>query len=408
MLRLAYCVNRPPGATETFIVRELNAVREHEGIELELLALLAPKERFAHPNARYWVERVTWPSPIECALGLGWWALRRPLRLLHSLAIVVAGCVRRPRMLARSLATVPIAAAHARTVRARKIDHLHAHFAAYSTLAAWLCTRLTGVPYSFTAHAHDLFVDQSLLAVEVCDASFVVAISEFNRRFLHDYGGDRDTPVHVIHCGIEPERYRFRPRHVPPTGLVRALCVASFKEHKGHAVLLDAVAGGGDALARLQLDLVGGGPERQSLEAQAAQLGLTDRVCIHESVAEPEVRALLDRADLFILPSRVARNGQMEGLPVALMEAVACGLPVIASRLSGIPELIRDGETGLLAEPGDVTSLRMALERALAGNFAIRGDAGRRLVESEFDVRNSAARLVALFQSSSRRGASAP
>jgi colanic acid/amylovoran biosynthesis glycosyltransferase len=398
MLRLAYCVNRPPSVTETFIVRELNAVREHEGVELELLALLPPKERSAHPSARYWVERARWPAPIEWLLGVGWWTLRRPLRLLQSLAIVAAGCVRHPRMLARSLATVPIAAAHARTVRALEIDHVHAHFASYSTLAAWLCARLTGVPYSFTAHAHDLFVDQSLLAVELRDASFVVAVSEFNRRFLRDYGGDRDTSVHVIHCGIEPDAYRFRPRQVPATGSVRALCVASLKEHKGHAVLLDALADGGEALARLELDLVGEGPQRPSLEAQVARLGLTERVRFHGSLSEREVQALLDRADLFILPSRIAWNGQMEGLPVALMEAVACGLPVIASRLSGIPELIRDAETGLLAESGDVTSLRAVLEGALACRFAIRGDAGRRQIESEFDIRKSARRLVALFQ----------
>jgi colanic acid/amylovoran biosynthesis glycosyltransferase len=397
-MRLAYCVSRFPSATETFIFRELNAVREHEGIGVELLVLFPPKQPFAHPGAERWAQRARRPGPFESVIALGWWARRHPLRLLHAVAVLVSACAGHTGVLGRSLATLPIAAAHARTMRTLEIDHVHAHFATYPTLTAWLCSRLVGVPYSFTVHAHDLFVDQDLLAIGIREARFVVAISEFNRRFLRDHGWGRATPVYVIHCGVEPDSFRFRPRQVPRTGSVRALCVASLEEHKGHAVLLDAIATGGEALARLQLDLVGGGPERQQLEAQIARLGLAQRVHFHGPLGETDVQALLDRADLFVLPSRVARNGQMEGLPNALLEAVACGLPVIASRLSGIPELIRNSEIGLLAEPGDVASLRTVLERALEQGFGIRTDMGRQIVEREFDICKSADQLVALFQ----------
>src|SRR4029079_9087542 len=125
----------------------------------------------------------------------------------------------------------------------------------YPLLSAWLCHRLNGVPYSFAGHAHDLFVDQSFLRRRVADARFAVAISDYNRRFLTARTDGR-TPVHVVHCGIDPAAHRWRPR-APTARPVRALCVASPQEHKGHDVLLRALAYGGPALEPIELDLVG-------------------------------------------------------------------------------------------------------------------------------------------------------
>ena len=169
------------------------------------------------------------------------------------------------------------------------------------------------------------------------------------------------------------------------------------------------MAGAGPELERIELDLVGGGALREELDALARRLGLAGRVRFRGPLPEPEVAALLDRADLFVLPSVVARDGQMEGLPVALMEALACGVPAVSTRLSGIPEIIRDGETGVLAEPGDPASLRAALRRVVdePSEAWTRAVAGRRLVEREFDVRASGRRLAQLFQRASTNGARA-
>jgi glycosyltransferase involved in cell wall biosynthesis len=403
-VRVAYLVSRFPHVSETFIARELAAVSDQPGITLDLLSLFRPVDPTVHSVARPWVGRLRRPGPREAVAALAWWARRRPLRLAASVALVAGGYARHPAVLARALATVPLAAAHARRLATEPADHLHAHYATYPLLAAWLCHRLLGVSYSFTAHAHDLFVDQSFLRRRVSAARFVVAISEYNRRFLaaHNPTG---SPVHVVHCGVDPSAYRFRPRAPGPAGPVRALCVASLQEYKGHRVLLEALAGADDDLARVQLDLVGSGPLREELERLAHTLGLEQRVRFHGGLPEPAVTALLDRADLFVLPSVVARNGQTEGIPVALMEALAAGVPAVASRLSGVPELVRDGETGLLAEPGSAEQLRIAIGRVLADpqGARLRAEAGRRLVEREFDVRRSAAALADLF-----RAAAAP
>jgi glycosyltransferase involved in cell wall biosynthesis len=161
-------------------------------------------------------------------------------------------------------------------------------------------------------------------------------------------------------------------------------------------VLLEALAAPG--LDRLHVRLVGDGPLRPELERLARTLGISSRVDFMGSRDETEVRALLDEADLFVLPSRVARDGQMEGLPVVLIEAVACGVPTVATRLSGIPELIADGETGWLAEPGDPQSLRAKLEEAVAEGAPASLDAGRALVEREFDQGESGRRISTLIQ----------
>jgi colanic acid/amylovoran biosynthesis glycosyltransferase len=395
-VRLAYVVSRFPHVSETFILRELNALDADADLEIELGSLFPALDTTVHEAAEPWLGRLHRPGVAEGLRGLAWWLVRRPLRLASSLATLVAGSLRSPAKLARSLATFPIAAAHARRMGEHGVDHVHAHYATYPALTAWLTWRLTEIGYSFTAHAHDLFVDQTFLATKVRDARFVVAVSEFNRGFLSGYGGESETPVHVVHCGIDPGEFPYRPRQPPPSGPVTALCVASLQEYKGHTVLLEALAAGGEELRRVTLELVGDGPLRGGLEASSRTLGLADRVRFRGSLSERGVHDALERADLYVLPSVVAADGQMDGLPVALMEALASGLPVIATRLSGIPEIV-NGTTGLLAEPADPASLAAALHTALAGDAGVDQDAGRALVESEFDVRHSAAQLARLF-----------
>lgn len=401
-LRIAYIVSRYPSSSETFIVRELNAISANPRFETTLLSLFPPREGFAHESGRHWLRLVRRPGPAQAFAALGYWAVRRPGALIKGFADVVRACWRSPELLGRSLVAAGVAAAHARTLAREPVDHVHAHFATFPALAAWLVARLAGPSYSFTAHAHDLFVDDSLLELCLPEARFVAAISSFNRDFIERRRSGANPPVHVVRCGVEPSAYRFRPRNVPEHGPVCALCVASLQEHKGHEVLLEALASGGAGIDRIEVDLVGDGPLRAELEALARKLGVADRVRFLGPRDELEVIALLGDADLFVLPSRVAADGQMEGLPVSLIEAAACGVPIVASRLSGIPELIRDGITGYLAEPGDAESLARALARSLASSAELDLLAARGLVEQEFAIQGSARRLAELLEEQPR------
>jgi glycosyltransferase involved in cell wall biosynthesis len=409
-VKVAYVVSRFPHVSETFIVRELNELAAAGEFELSLYSLFAAVDPTVHPSARRWVAALRRGRPRGAAAGVARWLLRRPLRTASTAVQIVRAFARSPALMARSLVAFAVAAGHASEIRALGTEHVHAHFATYPALAAWTIWRLTGVGYSFTAHAHDIYGDRSFLARLLRDARFAVAISDYNRRLLERHGGE-GTPLHVVHCGVDPDAYAYRPRMPPKHGPVRCLCVASLQEYKGHRHLLDALACGGTQIGRVELDLVGRGELRDPLEQRVAELGLSERVRFHGALTEPEVADLLSRAHLFVLASIVVRRtGFMEGIPVSLMEAMAVGVPVVGSRISGIPELVRDGETGLLAEAQDAAGLHAAVERVLCEDGAstrARLDAARRLVEAQFDVRASGramGTLIAAQATGVRRG----
>jgi glycosyltransferase involved in cell wall biosynthesis len=278
------------------------------------------------------------------------------------------------------------------------VSHAHGSWATYPALAAWVAWRLAGIPYSFTGHAHDLFIHQLGLRRKLRDARFVVTISEHNHGFLARHGADVGR-VHIVHYGVDPAAYRFRPRGPRAAGPVRLLCVASFSEYKGHRVLVEALASGGSEIDRIELELVGEGPLRREIEQLAASRGVAHRLRFRGCLSERKIAELLDEADVLVLPSIVAPNGDTEGIPNALIEAMACGVPVVSTRVSGIPELVRDGETGLLADPDDPAGLRDALQRTLADPAAAetRAVAGRRLVEREFNLDTTTQQLTRLF-----------
>lgn len=402
---VAYLVSRFPVTSETFIVREIDALDRLGLFDLELRSLFPSPDKPVHDVARRWDERLIRPTAAACLTGFAWATLTRPLALCSVLGAVFAG-YRRSSVMVRAFVTVLVACAHARDLARRpRPPHIHAHYATYPALAAWVARRLAGTSYSFTAHAHDLYVTTAMLDRKVAEARFVVTISEHNRRLLERHNPEH-TPIHVVHAGIDTAAYHFRPRTLPADGPVRALTVASLQEYKGHAVLFRALVMGGPAVDRITLDLIGDGVLRGDLEDLADQLGLGDRVRFLGSRSEDEVRASLDTADLFVLPSIVAADGQMEGLPVVLMEALACGVPTVSTDLSGIPEIVVDGVTGLLAVPDDAASLNATLTAMVerGGATVEMGQAGRRLVEQEFDLHQSISVLSALLDDATRPG----
>ena len=398
---VAYIASRFPTVSETFVVRELDAVSAHD-VDVRVLALFATPEGPVHDIARPWLDRVERAGPWKVTSSIAWWLVRRPLRLVSSFGLVARGYgPKRLRLLVRAVVTLGIAASQARWVAQRDVQRVHAHFATYAALAGWMIKRLTGTPYSFTAHAHDLFIDQAFLREKVSEAEVVVAISDYNREFLSHFGGDDVTPVRVVRCGIDVPSYPFRERALPPAGPIRGLCVASLQEYKGHEVLLDALGIHGSGLERLSLTFVGDGPLRTGLERRVTELGLIDRVRFAGALTETQVLQELEAADLFVLPSVVASDGQMEGLPVALMEAMACGVPVVSTDLSGIPELVRPAVTGLLAPAGDPAGLASALRSLLEDPDAAaeRSRRARALVELEFAVDATGLQMAELLTS---------
>lgn len=400
-LRLAYIVARFPKVTETFVVRELNEIDKREDIDAELFGLFPPTGGAAevHPSAQPWLARVHRPGLIEQARALLRWTVRRPATVLSTLALLLWGFKRTPRLLPPTLGAMLVACAHAETMSRLRIQHVHAHFVGHTATAAWVIHRLTGIEYSVTAHAYDLYQDQAFLRERIQSAQFVITISHFNADFISEFCDGITPPITIVRAGVDLQRFRYLERRLPEDGPVRALCVASLMAHKGHRILIEALAGEDPRLQRIQLSVIGDGGEREGLQAQVRELGLDQRICFLGNQPEDRVAELLGDADLLVLPSTIGSRGRMEGVPVSLMEALACGVPAVATRLSGVPELVEEGVTGTLAEHGDVGSLRAALERVLddPDRTMRMSRTGRERVVREYDVVNSAATLANLF-----------
>lgn len=391
-MRLGVLCSRFPKLSETFVLDEMVEL-EARGFDVLPLALRHETPAVSHPEAPRMalLGRAALRGCGTAGAQLRW--LRRDRsRYLSTWAGALRGNARSPRFLARAVVVVPLAARLAVVAERQGLERIHAHYATHPALAAWVINRLTGLPFTFTAHAHDIQVDRAMLAEKARAADFVVTISEHNRRLLG--GWLPGVRVEVVRCGVDPDRFEAVPLRAPgPPGRLRLACVGSLEPYKGHAVLLEALARI-DPRLDVVAELAGDGPARAALERAAIGLDVAHRVRFLGPLARPDVDALLARSDAFVLPSVVTPSGKCEGLPVAIMEAMAAGLPVVASAISGVPELVRHEDTGLLVEQRDPDGLAAAIQR-LAADPGLRrrlGRRGRRLVLAEHDrVRNVAA-----------------
>jgi colanic acid/amylovoran biosynthesis glycosyltransferase len=280
-----------------------------------------------------------------------------------------------------------------------QIEHIHAHFASFPAAVAYLIHQFSGIPYSFTAHGSDLHRDQHMLCEKVSDAKAVIAISEYNRQMMIEHcGKSQAEKIHVVHCGINLERFK---AEINPAGEnLSIICVGSLHEVKGQKYLLEACGILKERAIPFQCHFVGDGEDLAMLEALAERLGIREQLHFHGRLTQAEVVARLKEANVASLNSVPSKDGRREGIPVALMEAMAFRLPVVSTRLSGIPELVEDGVTGFLTEAGDSEAIAEALTK-LGNSPELRqamGDAGRKKIEAEFELQRNAQALVTIFQ----------
>lgn len=397
-MKVAYIVSRFPLVTQTFILRELDRLDRLPGFDVQLHALFPGADDVVHEDARRWLVRCRHTRPLAALAATATWAIKRPDAVARVFAHVLRHYAASPRMLAKTFVTAVAAMQHARAVRAAEVTHVHAHFATYPAFAAWAIAQLTGVTYSVTPHAHDIFIAQTGLRPKLAAAAGVVAVSDYHWMYLQHFGA-RPERLWRIRYGIDVRAYPFRARELPAEGPLDVLVVSSFKPYKGHRVLLEALALGDEQLRRLQIELIGAGPLEPELRALADRLGVGDQLRFAGARDQAYVRERLAQAQLLVQPSIVQDDGDTEGLPNSLIEAAAAGVPAVGTRVAGVPELIEDGVTGFLAEQGSPIALRDALLRALAAGPAIEPltRAARARVERDHDLDAVVGALGAAF-----------
>jgi glycosyltransferase involved in cell wall biosynthesis len=398
-LKVAYIMSRFPRLSETFVLYEILAVEEH-GVDVHLYPLLRERAEVVHPEAIELCARARFQPFLSVPVLRSQLHFLRhsPRRYLKTIRDLLAGTSGSLNFFVGALGIFPKVTHAARLMQADGIDHVHCHFANHPAAAGFVIHRLTGIPYSFTAHGSDLHVDRHMLCEKVAEAAFVVPISRYNRDLMIEECGERlREKLVVIHCGVDTEV--FRPVERTDEGPFAIVSVGTLHEVKGQRYLVEACRLLSEDGIDIVCKLVGDGPDRKALGRQIVAAGLQGRVTLLGRRDRDAVSALLRTAHVLAAPSVLTKRGKREGIPIVLMEAMASGLPVVASRISGIPELVDDGVSGLLVAPGDANSLAGALARLYA-DASLRerlAKAGRAKVEAEFDLRKNADELVRQF-----------
>lgn len=392
-LRVGYVLKRYPRYSETFVVNEILA-HEAAGVQIDIFSLRPPND----DHFQDVISQVRAPVTYLPSYGLKaadfWQAIQDANSLLPGV------CTGLEAARGEDVRDVHQALMLAREVKLRGITHLHAHFASVATSVARLAAHFAGVPYTFTAHAKDIFhesVRKDDLRRKLEDAAGVVTVSGYNVDYLSEISGTARNKINRIYNGLHLGQFPYTsPRERAPL----IVGVGRLVEKKGFCDLVYACA----LLARKGVDfrclIIGTGDEEARLREQIERLGLTDRVELMGPKPQCEVKQYVGSAAVFAAPCVVGADGNRDGLPTVLLEAMALGTPCISTDVTGIPEVLRDGKTGLMVPQHNPAKLAEAIERLLNDpqlrvNIA---RSARRLIEDEFGIDRNSVRIRALFE----------
>jgi len=400
-MRIAYLVPTP--TLFTFIYNEMIEVQD-AGHELVLIPLhSAPLSESLRTFERLKPEHVLPASLFNTTilrLSVSM-ILKRPFRILRTLVSLHQTAGLNPFSHASILAVVPKALATAWWVSKLKVDRIHAHFASHTATCAGIAGAVSGIPFSFTAHAYDIHCTSMRLRNETITwklrhAIQVFAISEYGANVLRDKlpAADRGR-VHRIYVGIPMSLFQ-EQEQLPVNGELRLLCIASYDSKKGHDTLIDACALLKSQSVSFRLRMYGEGPLREALSNQIARLDLQQHIALGHPISQEEVAKELSECHIFVMPCRKdIKTGNIDGIPTVFMEAMATGRPVISCPISGIPELVRDGETGVLIPPDNPTALAEAITRLMNDSLRLHlGKQARALAAHQHDQRRNTRRLL--------------
>lgn len=399
-LKLAYIIGAYPSLTTTFIDREIVRLRQL-GVDLGVLSIRRPSATPSGEQASL-QSGVTYLLPVSILPFIGahlWYAIARLTVYWPTLFYLFT----RPHPSFKSrLKTVlhfgeGVYAAH--LLHAQAYDQLHAHFIDRAATITLVASRLLGIPYSVTAHANDIYVNPILLPEKLSEASFVATCTGYNEEHLTAIGhGLFNHKLACIYHGLDIGKYQPGPAQTQGQAVV--LSVGQLREKKGFTFLLKACRQLIDQGYDLACQIVGEGPMRTDLEAQIRQLSLENVVTLCGALPHEEVIEKYRQATIFVLPSVVDSEGGRDGIPNVTLEAMAMEVPVVSTRISGIPEAVKDGINGLLIPPGDEAALAAALAELLDNpdERLEMGRNGRQMVANVFSVEKNVDRLYAEFQ----------
>jgi len=404
---IAYINQLFPKLTETFIYREILAIRER-GMPIRLFSVWSPDPATLSAESIPLQQETFYVFPLSW-LTLIWLHLRylvsRPRSYLGGLIFMLTRpgepLFNRWRSLRHFIYGLPVVDEISRS----DIGHIHAHFAGSASNIALMAHRLLGLPFSLTLHSNEIYFERLLLETKIEQADFIVTISEYNRQLLKQLYPETasEQKIHIVHCGLDPqvftplEQAKPRTEHNEPFTIIG---VGQLVPRKGFHVLIEACQHLVERDIPFQCYIFGEGEERERIENLIAHYNLHDQVKLPGRVYQEVLRQHLGEADVFVLPCVTDKSGDQDGIPVALMEAMAMEIATVSTQVSGIPELIHHADNGILTPPEDPVALADALQHLKDDPEWRRqlGKAGRETVVKAFNIYRSAEQMSVLFE----------
>jgi glycosyltransferase involved in cell wall biosynthesis len=394
-----------PRISETFISNEIELL-EQKGASIRIFSMRQPRESIAHPSigrirapADYLPETLLKPLPLFL-FHCGRLAARRPEAFAAAWGLATRRFTRSRRM-ATFKHFFQAAYLVDRLLPGGAVAHWHAHFAHSPTSVAFFASRLSGLPFSFTAHAKDIYTSRpDQLADKIEAARFVVTCTRYNRGHLVSLSPKSFNKIHCIYHGIDLRLFGTDGGQSPPAAPFNILTVARLTPKKGIPTVLKALALLRDQGLAFSYTLIGDGDDRSEIAALVKRLKMGDRVFLLGTRPHPAVLDHYRRAAVFVLGCEVAPNGDRDGIPNVVAESMAMGVPVVATRVSALPEIIGDDAGGLLVPPKNPSAMAGAIRRLLEDQM-LRSRLvanGRQRVRERFDNRFWIGKLAALFQ----------
>lgn len=398
--RLALLVSKFPCFDEMFILREMAALAE-AGFDYDLNAVKASHEQVVQAQAQKLLPRVHYlPFFFSAQIWQAqfYFLMRKPLRYVSTLLLLVFEMWRKPVSLLKSLMLFPKALGYAHLLQQRGVVHLHAFWATFPATMAWMIQRFIGLSYSISAHAHDIYEDDSMLARKIRCAMFVMTCTDYNREHLSALVPEKREAIKLIYHGLDLKKfYEDAAARVAPQDKLRILSIGTFYKTKGFDTLIAACALLKKQSFAFECKIVGDGPEREHLQAMMAQHDLQNEVQLLGYLKQEELRPLRLWASVFILLPRPYLHW---GIPNVFIESLAARLPVIATPLNAINELIRPEHTGTIVPCDDPAAATAALREVFENpqRHATMALAGQKLVAEKFDAQRTTPQVLNMFR----------
>lgn len=408
---LVYLATKFPALSETFIYEEILALKA-QGVDVRFFVFFGTKPDVEHGYIAALSQLVTCAPRTVSFAHLAAHArilARHPRAYSRALYDLIRTEWRRPVLVLKNLYAFGKGVALANIIESGGDlpQHIHAHWATMPTTAALVIAQILGIPFSFTAHAWDIYKEPTSLCLKLSAARFAVTISDYNRKHLQSLCPNVPAgTIHTLRCGIDLHKFPCRRPpgdDTPPL----ILSVGRLVPKKGTQYLIEACALLDREGRNFRCNIVGDGPLKAKLARQIQDYGLHNKVSLLGSMPQEDLASLWQTATVFALPCRVEKNGNRDGIPVVLMEALATGVAAVSTAVSGIPEIIENDVTGLLVSPDDATALAAAIARLL-DNPALRARlaaAGRRCVEQSYNIETNTRMKMQLLLANEPQGA---